>query len=72
MVAFSIDSILPALPEIASTLVPENVNRAQLLISAFVIGAGAGQLFFGAAIFSVDGDAALYAGSLRRPVGPNA
>ncbi|MHA6267853.1 multidrug effflux MFS transporter [uncultured Aliiroseovarius sp.] len=47
MVAFSIDSILPALPEIASTLVPENVNRAQLLISAFVIGAGAGQLFFG-------------------------
>lgn len=47
MVAFSIDSILPALPEIASLLVPEDVNRAQLLISSFVIGAGAGQLIFG-------------------------
>lgn len=47
MVAFSIDSIMPALPEIASLLVPEDVNRAQLLISSFVIGAGAGQLIFG-------------------------
>lgn len=47
MVAFSINSILPALPEIASLLVPEDVNRAQLLISSFVIGAGAGQLIFG-------------------------
>lgn len=47
MVAFSIDSILPALPEIATLLVPEDVNRAQLLISVFVIGAGAGQLIFG-------------------------
>ena len=47
MVAFSIDSILPALPEIAARLVPDNVNTAQLLISSFVIGAGLGQLVFG-------------------------
>lgn len=47
MVAFSIDSIMPALPEIASIMVPDDVNRAQLLISVFVIGAGAGQLIFG-------------------------
>ncbi|WP_371168701.1 multidrug effflux MFS transporter [Aliiroseovarius sp. 2305UL8-7] len=47
MVAFSIDSILPALPEIAERLVPDNVNTAQLLISSFVIGAGLGQLIFG-------------------------
>ncbi|MDA5094805.1 multidrug effflux MFS transporter [Aliiroseovarius sp. KMU-50] len=47
MVAFSIDSILPALPEIASHMVPDNVNRAQLVITAFVVGAGLGQLFFG-------------------------
>ncbi|SEW18002.1 MFS transporter, DHA1 family, bicyclomycin/chloramphenicol resistance protein [Aliiroseovarius sediminilitoris] len=47
MVAFSIDSILPALPEIGAQLVPDNINKAQLLISAFVIGAGLGQLIFG-------------------------
>lgn len=47
MVAFSIDSIMPALPEIAALLVPEDVNRAQLLIGSFVIGAGGGQLIFG-------------------------
>lgn len=47
MVAFSIDSILPGLPEIASEMVPDNVNRAQLVITAFVVGAGLGQLFFG-------------------------
>lgn len=47
MVAFSIDSILPALPEIAAHMVPDNVNRAQLVIVAFVVGAGLGQLFFG-------------------------
>ncbi len=47
MVAFSIDSILPALPQIANLLVPDDINKAQLLISAFVIGAGLGQLVFG-------------------------
>ncbi len=47
MIAFSIDSILPALPDIAATMVPDNVNRAQLVITSFVIGTGLGQLFFG-------------------------
>ncbi|WP_432450149.1 multidrug effflux MFS transporter [Aliiroseovarius marinus] len=47
MVAFSIDSIMPALPQIAAQFVPDDVNRAQLLISSFVIGAGLGQLVFG-------------------------
>lgn len=47
MVAFSIDSIMPALPEIAAHMVPDNVNRAQLVITTFVIGTGIGQLFFG-------------------------
>lgn len=45
--AFSIDSMLPALPEIARTLSPDAVNRAQLIISAFVMGMGAGTLFAG-------------------------
>ncbi len=47
MVAFSIDSILPALPDIAATMVPDDVNRAQLVVTSFVVGTGLGQLFFG-------------------------
>ncbi|MDK3018443.1 multidrug effflux MFS transporter [Pseudodonghicola flavimaris] len=46
-IAFSIDSMLPALPEIGRELSPENVNRAQMLISAFVLGMGAGTFFTG-------------------------
>ncbi len=47
LMAFSIDSILPALPEIASEFVPGNVSRAQLVVSIFVLGTGVGQLFIG-------------------------
>ncbi|WP_235829806.1 multidrug effflux MFS transporter [Frigidibacter oleivorans] len=46
-VAFSIDSMLPALPEIAAELVPGDVNRAQLILTAFVFGMGVGTLFAG-------------------------
>ncbi|MGA0616028.1 multidrug effflux MFS transporter [Paracoccus sp. KR1-242] len=42
VIAFSIDSMLPALPEIAAALTPENVNRAQLVLTAFVAGMGVG------------------------------
>lgn len=47
MMAFSIDSIMPALPEIAASFIPDNVSRAQLVISVFVLGTGVGQLFIG-------------------------
>ncbi|UXU74106.1 MULTISPECIES: multidrug effflux MFS transporter [unclassified Paracoccus (in: a-proteobacteria)] len=47
VIAFSIDSMLPALPEIAAALTPDNVNRAQLVLTAFVAGLGAGLLFSG-------------------------
>jgi DHA1 family bicyclomycin/chloramphenicol resistance-like MFS transporter len=47
MVAFSIDSILPALPDLASRFTPDDVSRAQLVVSAFVLGFGAGQFFIG-------------------------
>ncbi len=47
MVAFSIDSILPALPALADTFVPGDTSRAQLVVSAFVLGFGAGQFFIG-------------------------
>ncbi|WGR59416.1 Bcr/CflA family efflux MFS transporter [Paracoccus ferrooxidans] len=47
VIAFSIDSMLPALPEIAAILTPQNVNRAQLVLTSFVGGLGLGLLVGG-------------------------
>ncbi len=46
-VAFSIDAMLPALPEIAAQLSPGDVNRAQLVLTAFVLGMGIGTFIVG-------------------------
>lgn len=46
-VAFSIDSMLPAMAEIADELSPEAPNRAQLIITSFVLGMGLGTFFAG-------------------------
>ena len=46
-IAFSIDAMLPALPEIGETLSPDNLNRAQLIITSFMLGLGVGTLFTG-------------------------
>jgi len=46
-IAFSIDSMLPALPQIAAELTPANVNAAQLIITSFVLGMGVGTFFAG-------------------------
>lgn len=46
-IAFSIDSMLPALPEIALELSPQNANRAQLVLTSFVFGMGIGTFFTG-------------------------
>lgn len=46
-VAFSIDAMLPALPEIAEALTPEAPNRAQLIVTSFVLGIGLGTFFVG-------------------------
>ena len=46
-VAISIDAMLPALPEIGAELSPDNVNRAQLIITSFVFGMGIGTFFTG-------------------------
>ncbi|MEL6571083.1 MAG: multidrug effflux MFS transporter [Pseudomonadota bacterium] len=46
-VAFSTDAMLPALPEIAAELSPNTANRAQLIVSFFFLGLGAGTLFVG-------------------------
>ncbi|HMO08300.1 MAG TPA: MFS transporter [Paracoccaceae bacterium] len=46
-IAFSIDAMLPALPEIAAELTPASPNRAQLIITSFVLGIGLGTLVAG-------------------------
>ncbi len=46
-IAFSIDAMLPALPEIGAELSPGDVNRAQLILTAFVLGMGTGTFFTG-------------------------
>ena len=40
-VAFSIDAMLPALPEIGAELSPDALNNAQLILTSFVFGMGA-------------------------------
>ena len=37
-IAFSIDAMLPALPEIGRELSPDDVNRAQLILTFSVCG----------------------------------
>ncbi|MFO7770968.1 MAG: MFS transporter [Roseovarius gahaiensis] len=46
-VAFSIDAMLPALPQIGAELTPDALNRAQLVVTSFILGLGMGTLFTG-------------------------
>jgi MFS transporter, DHA1 family, multidrug resistance protein len=46
-IAFSIDAMLPALPEIAAELSPDAPNNAQLILTSFILGMGAGTLVAG-------------------------
>ncbi|WP_380793789.1 multidrug effflux MFS transporter [Seohaeicola saemankumensis] len=47
IIAFSIDAMLPALPQIGAELSPADPNRAQLIVIAFVLGMGGATLFAG-------------------------
>ncbi|MGB0635286.1 MAG: multidrug effflux MFS transporter [Paracoccaceae bacterium] len=47
LIAFSIDALLPALPDIASELVPFSPNKTQFIISSFLLGMGIATLFTG-------------------------
>ena len=47
MIAFGTDTMLPAFPNIAKDLELLNVNKAQLIISSFILGTGLGQLISG-------------------------
>ncbi|MFY0632725.1 MAG: multidrug effflux MFS transporter [Vannielia sp.] len=46
-IAFSTDAMLPALPEIADELSPDNPNRVQLIVTSFMLGMGLGTLITG-------------------------
>ena len=46
-IAFSIDAMLPALPEIGVQLSPDDINQAQLILTSFVLGMGIGTFFTG-------------------------
>lgn len=46
-IAFSVDAMLPALPEIAAELSPGDGNRAGLIISSFLFGMGIGTFISG-------------------------
>ena len=46
-VALSFDGLLPALPDIAAELTPDDRNRAQLVLTAFLLGMGIGTFFTG-------------------------
>ncbi|WP_116132065.1 MFS transporter [Tropicimonas sp. IMCC34043] len=46
-VAISIDAMLPALPQIAAEISPDAPNRAQLVVTSFVLGMGFGTMFTG-------------------------
>ncbi|MFV0491572.1 MAG: multidrug effflux MFS transporter [Pseudorhodobacter sp.] len=46
-IAFTIDAMLPALPDIAAELTPDNPNQAQLILTSFVLGMGGGTLIVG-------------------------
>jgi DHA1 family bicyclomycin/chloramphenicol resistance-like MFS transporter len=63
-IAFSIDAMLPALPEIAQELSPEDANRAQLIITSFVLGMGVGTLFTGPISDALGRKTVIFAGSV--------
>lgn len=46
-VAFSIDSMLPALPQIGAELSPDAVEKAPLILTMFLLGMGIGTFFTG-------------------------
>jgi MFS transporter, DHA1 family, multidrug resistance protein len=46
-IAFAIDAMLPALPLIGQTLSPSDPDRAQLVVTSFVLGMGIGTFFVG-------------------------
>ena len=68
-IAFSIDSMLPALPEIAQELTPDATNLAQLVLTSFVFGMGAGTLVTGPLSDAFGRKAVIYWGAALYVIG---
>jgi DHA1 family bicyclomycin/chloramphenicol resistance-like MFS transporter len=47
VIAFSTDAMLPAFPEMASALSPQDPNRVQLVVTFFLLGMGLGTIITG-------------------------
>ncbi|HBZ45131.1 MAG TPA: multidrug MFS transporter [Maritimibacter sp.] len=47
LMAFSTDSILPAMTELAQSLAPDDKSRTQYIVSLFLLGSGVGMMIFG-------------------------
>ena len=62
-IAFSIDSMLPALPEIGAQLSPDDINRAQLILTSFVLGMGIGTFFTGPISDAIGRKPVIFAGA---------
>lgn len=63
-VAFSIDAMLPALPDIAAELTPDDPNLAQLILTSFVLGLGIGTFFAGPLSDAFGRKPVIFAGAL--------
>jgi len=62
LVALSIDSMLPALPQIGQDLAVQKDNHNQLIISLLFLGLAVGQMFYGPVSDSTGRKPAIYAG----------
>ena len=62
LTALSIDSMLPALPQISQDLGVQNANDRQLVVSILFLGLAFGQLFFGPLSDKTGRKIAIYAG----------
>lgn len=68
-IAFSIDAMLPALPQIAAELSPGAPNAAQLIITSFVLGMGIGTFVAGPLSDSFGRRSVIVAGALLYCIG---
>jgi len=62
LLAFTIDAMLPALPQIGRDLDVQNPNSRQLVISTIFLGLALGQLFFGPLSDTIGRKPSIYAG----------
>ncbi|MGH6894003.1 MAG: multidrug effflux MFS transporter [Dongiaceae bacterium] len=64
LIAFSIDAMLPALPQMAADLGIENVNHRQLIVIVLFIGLAAAQIVYGPVSDTIGRKPTIYCGFL--------